>query len=552
MILRTALALLLALPLTAAAAGLVPVDVDASAVDRSMAPRKLALLIGVSAYDDPLFTPLAFARNDARGMAEVLGDGRFGDYDEVHTATTPKQTTARAITAALDALLDSAGPDDTVLVYVSGHGTLDLDWQQQPELFLVATDTERDDLPRTALRLRELQDRIGESAARRRVLIVDACHHGAGKSKVAPETIARLRGIKGPSQPLLRVPESGYEAHLFASTYGLPALEDAALGHGVYTHYLLEALSGQAGRADRDGDGLVSVSEAHDYSRDRTVAHTAAVQVPRAEYRIVGREQIFLSGDQSTRRKAEHALLYSFDDYYMRCAVRVDGEDMGMLPRGIPMSPGEHDIEVTTPGGEVLARRRVRVAAGDVVDVRSLHTAQRPERGRIGAAGGVLGAFGDASRSPYGGALGGITVHGGFSFPTRRPVRAHLRVDGSWHGGRHAVRKGPTLFDASVHALRLQVTPAVHVRAGRFGLIAGPTAGLLVALRFAADGIGPAAPHLVTWEAGLRLEPSVSLTDRLALSLGGAVTLTAADLGDEDPGNVVVYGQLQGGLTWTH
>ena len=544
--------LLALLPVTAGAAGLVPVDVDQSAVDRSMAPRKLALVIGVSAYDDPLFTPLAFARNDARSMADVLSNDGWGDYDDVRTITAAAETTADNITDALDDLLDSAGPKDTVLVYVSGHGTLDLDWQQQPELFLVATDTRKDDLPRTALRLRELQDRIGESAAQRRVLIVDACHHGAGKSKVAPETIARLRGIKGASQPMLRVPESGFEAHLFASTYGLPALEDAALGHGVYTHYLLEAMSTQAGRSDRDGDGLVSVSEAHDYARDRTVAHTAAVQVPRAEYRIVGREQIFLSGDEQQRRQAEQALLYSFDDYYLRCSVTVDGEDRGLLPRGITLSPGEHEVEVQTPGGEVLASRRVRVSAGEVVDVRSLHTAQRPERVRIGGAGGVLSAFGQQDRSPYGGVLGGVAVHGGFSFPGRRPVRAHLRIDGSWHGGRHEVAKGGTRFHASVHALRLQLTPAVHLRTGRFGLIVGPSGGLLVALRFPAAGIGPASPHLVTWEAGLRVEPSVALTDRLALSIGGLVSLTGANLSDEEPGGVVVYGQVQGGLTWTH
>jgi len=544
--------LLALLPVTAGAAGLVPVDVDQASVDRSMAPRKLALVIGVSAYDDPLFTPLAFARNDARSMADVLSNEGWGDYDDVRTITAAAETTADNITDALDDLLDSAGPKDTVLVYVSGHGTLDLDWQQQPELFLVATDTRKDDLPRTALRLRELQDRIGESAAQRRVLIVDACHHGAGKSKVAPETIARLRGIKGTSQPMLRVPESGFEAHLFASTYGLPALEDAALGHGVYTHYLLEAMSTQAARSDRDGDGLVSVSEAHDYARDRTVAHTAAVQVPRAEYRIVGREQIFLSGDEQQRRQAEQALLYSFDDYYLRCSVTVDGEDRGLLPRGITLSPGEHEVEVQTPGGEVLASRRVRVSAGEVVDVRSLHTAQRPERVRIGGAGGVLSAFGQQDRSPYGGVLGGVAVHGGFSFPGRRPVRAHLRIDGSWHGGRHEVAKGGTRFQASVHALRLQLTPAVHLRTGRFGLILGPSGGLLVALRFPAAGIGPASPHLVTWEAGLRVEPSVALTDRLALSIGGLVSLTGANLSDEEPGGVVVYGQVQGGLTWTH
>ncbi|MCO4774006.1 MAG: caspase family protein, partial [Deltaproteobacteria bacterium] len=394
--------LLILLPLLAGA-GLVPVQVDQGAIDGSMAPRKLALIVGVSEYDDSMFTPLGYAKADAEAMRDVLGNEEFGAYDEVRTLVRPSETTSTAITDALERLLATAGPEDTVLVYVSGHGTLDLDWQQQPELFLVGSDTERDDLPRTALRVKEIQDLVGASEARRKVLIIDACHHGAGKSKVAPETIARLRGIKGSGGPVLRDPERGFEAHLFASTFGLPALEDPVLGHGVYTHYLIEAMSEAREEADRDGDNLVSVSEAHDWARDHTISHTAAVQVPRAEYKIVGREQIFLSGDESERVAAQQAMIFTFDDYYLRCSVTVDGEDMGLLPRGIALSPGEHDVQIATPSGELLASRKVRVQAGDVVDVASLHAGVKVERFRLGVGGGVFGAFGDQAGDPLGG-----------------------------------------------------------------------------------------------------------------------------------------------------
>jgi len=547
----TWLALLASLPLLMGA-GLVPVAVDSGAIDEAMEPRKLALVIGVSAYDDALFTPLAYARADAEAMGEVLASPEYGAFDEVRTLVTAPETTSAAITDALEGLMASAGPEDTVLVYVSGHGTLDLDWQQQPDLFLASSDTRRDDLPRTALRVEEIQDLVGTSPARRKVLIIDACHHGAGKSKVAPETIARLRGIKGVGGPILREPERGFEAHLFASTFGLPALEDAGLGHGVYTHYLIEAMSTDRASADRDGDTLVSVSEAHDWARDKTIAHTAAVQVPRAEYHIVGREQIFLSGDEDDRQAAQAAMLFTFDDYYLRCSVEVDGEDMGLLPRGIALEPGEHEVRISTPSGETLADRKVRVQAGDVVDVASLHAGVKVERVRIGGGGGVFGAFGDQAGDPIGGVLGGGGFHIGVSFPRRKPVRGHLRADLSYHGGRHVVSKGGTQFLASIHAIRARGTLGLHIRAGRFGLVVGPTGGIFGALRFPAGGLGPASPHVVTWEVGGLLEPSVAIDERLSLSLGMVLTGTGADLNGVGSPTPVIYGQVQGGLTWTH
>lgn len=543
-------ALLLLLPLLLGA-GLVPVAVDEASIDGSMGARKLALVIGVSEYEDSMFTPLAFAKADAEAMSDVLGNPDFGAFDEVRTLVGSARTTSEGIAGELELLLATAGPEDTVLVYLSGHGTLDLDWQHQPELFLAGSDTRGDDLPSTGLRVRELQDALGTSKARRKVLIIDACHHGAGKSKVAPETIARLRGVKGSSDPVLREPERGFEAHLFASTYGLPALEDAGLGHGVYTHYLLQAMSAERQAADRDGDTLVSVSEAHDWARDRTISHTAAVQVPRAEYRIVGREQIFLSGDESKRKEAQQAMLFTFDDYYLRCSVTVDGEDMGLLPRGIALSPGEHDVEVRTPSGESLASRKVRVQAGDVVDIASLHANVKAERVRIGGGGSIFGALGSPPGDPLGGVLGGVNLFAGVSFPGRKPVRAHARADVSWHGGRHPVSKGGTDFLASVHAVRARATFAVHLRAARFGLIAGPTMGVFSALRFPSGGLGPASPHIVTWEAGALLEPSIAITNALSVSLGVALTATGADLTGIGSPQGVLYGQVQGGLTWT-
>ncbi len=529
--------------------GVVATGLSQAEVEEAYAPRKMALLIGVDGYDDPFFTPLAFAAQDARALARSLRDARLGGFSRADVLDARQETTAERIVSELGDLLDSAEPQDTVLVYISAHGTLELDWQGEPDLFVVASDSRKEDLPGTALRVREIQEALGRSRARRKILILDACHHGAGKSAVPPETMAMLRGLKGAATPVLREPERGYEAHLFASTFGLPALEDPALGHGVYTHYLIEALSHEARQADRDGDGLISVSEAHDFARDSTIAHTDQVQVPRALYHIVGREEIFLSGDESLRQDAEAALLFSYDDFYAECSVDVDGTYRGMLPRGLALEPGPRRVRVTTPGGEVLVDREVRAVAGRVIDVSKLHAENRPSRGRVGVGLGVWGAFAPPPDSPFGGPLFGVAGHLGTSFPGSRPLRAHLRLDLDLAGGRHDVPVADSTFEAHVVALDLSGAFGLHLRVRRFSLVLGPRIGLLTIFRPPRHE-GPAEPHLFTWQAGLLAEPSVAVWRNVQVSLALVLGLTTADLARRGEPAPLLTGRIQGGVTF--
>ncbi len=63
------------------------------------------------------------------------------------------------------------------------------------------------------------------------------------------------------------------------------ALELPALGHGTFTYYLLEGLSG---KADRNGDGIVTVSELYEYVED---------QVDRRARAAGGRQRPMMKGE---------------------------------------------------------------------------------------------------------------------------------------------------------------------------------------------------------------------------------------------------------------
>jgi hypothetical protein len=98
-------------------------------------PRQRALLVGVSGYPKETVGDLQLAgpKNDVALMLDTLGRVGFRSEDvtvladDLAATTAPRPAdgapTRAAILAALDDLARRAGPGDTVLVYLSGHGS---------------------------------------------------------------------------------------------------------------------------------------------------------------------------------------------------------------------------------------------------------------------------------------------------------------------------------------------------------------------------------------------------------------------------------------------
>jgi len=370
------LATLSALP---AHAGKVTVQDDGSA-DQAFQARRVALLIGVDTYADPELEELAFAGKDARDVATALQDPITGDYDEVHVLTGPQATSRDAIVAKLEQITAGLQRDDTFLLYLSGHGTLTLDPIDGTRLWFLPSDASLSNPESRGLEVAWLEQTLTELVPRRRVLIMDTCHNGrADGSRAALNTstqnrLAGLRGDPPAPNPVAEVTES--EARLYAAQYYQPAMEDKSLQNGVYTHYLLRALGSDRGDADLDGNGLVDVTEAHDYAQDRTIRHTGGLQVPRAEYRIVGREAIYLAGDPGQRTRAERALVSGYDGLLASSRLLVDGQARGSLPSVVAIEPGKHRLEIQTSDGRTIYADTVRLEAGEHLQIEDLKSAR--------------------------------------------------------------------------------------------------------------------------------------------------------------------------------
>jgi len=243
---------------------------------------------------------LRFAAADARSLAAALSE-----FDDVRELVRPEETRRAAILEALAELERRIrSPRDTVLIYFSTHGSV----AQRPggdlERELVVGDTRLDLLRETAIPVEELIRRAERLPSRRVAVILATCHAGRGKSRI-PDALAQALAAHKAAVPRL---EDVSEAVVVvsAAAFGEAAREDETLGHDVYTYFLLEAL----GSGDRDGDGAVTISEAHDYARERTWQFTHGQQRPAAESTILGVDPIVLRG---RRQREGLPVIYSYE-----------------------------------------------------------------------------------------------------------------------------------------------------------------------------------------------------------------------------------------------
>lgn len=180
---------------------------------------------------------------------------------------------------------------------------------------------------------------------------------------------------------------------LSASAFEEPAREAEKLEHDVYTYFFLEAFE----RGDRDGNGAVTVSEAHDYARRRTYAYTDGAQRPTAWSSVMGRDPIILSGQPDGTARP---VVYSYRRSSEGLKMSVDGQTKGALPGGVALEPGRHSVELTDDRtGETVWRGTVRLSAGERLEVAELIP---PESDlEIRAAGGALLPLAATTRDRY-------------------------------------------------------------------------------------------------------------------------------------------------------
>ncbi len=331
-------------------------------------PKRIALVIGINKYKDPAWNPLRFAVKDALDVAKTIQEGPETKFDTVLIAISPEETTKKAIIQKLKLLQKlNRDPRDIVFVYISAHGTLARDSSLRLKRFLVTYDTISKRVAQTALPIELLRKIFGQLKSQKKVLILATCHSGAGKSRLTPEVRAELSTLKGSFfvKPIEQTSKATIV--LGACGFGETARESPKLKNDIYTYYFLQAIQK---KYDPNGDGAVSVSEAHDYAKEMTYYHTRGEQRPYAESDILGADPIILAGKKKGPGKP---VLYAYKEKFYGVEVEVDGIPKGSLPRGIAVKPGKRKIRLLSPDKKkVLFEGDVYLKPGERVEIESL------------------------------------------------------------------------------------------------------------------------------------------------------------------------------------
>ncbi len=194
---------------------------------------------------------LNFTGNDAIAFADTI-EKTLGALHEhvvrrvlVNEGRSDGAPTAANIINALG-ILSRAKPNDTVAVFLAGHGMND-----GPNYRFVSTDASLSDgmiLPASMVPWYAIEEAI-DSAKGRRLLFIDTCHAAGAYNE--------------------RLGNTSYHANILAyssARWDQVAWESPKLGHGFFTEAIVEGLTG---KADASGSGRVDTAQLNAYLQAR-------------------------------------------------------------------------------------------------------------------------------------------------------------------------------------------------------------------------------------------------------------------------------------------
>lgn len=174
-----------------------------------------------------------------------------------------EDATRNNILRAMKQVYYQADANDVILFYFSGHG---FDGSFIPSDY---------DGYNNLLYHTDVKEILEKSAARHKICFADACHSGsAGSTALA---------ARAPYENHLDRYYKAFEksrggiALLLSSKGEEFSLEDEGLRQGVFSHYLMRGLKGEA---DSNKDKIVSIQEIYQFVYTKVKSYTASAQTP--------------------------------------------------------------------------------------------------------------------------------------------------------------------------------------------------------------------------------------------------------------------------------
>lgn len=244
---------------------------SAASASAMSAGKTYALLIGISKFKNPELS-LQFADADAADFSKLMLSPRGGGLapENVMLLTDEKATLAAVRLGFQDFLKRRAGKNDTVIILIASHGTVELPGSKGA--FILTYDSDPQDLKSTSLPMAELKGLFEEQLSKvgRVAIFSDVCKastigsiHGTGVNS----DVQHLQDAEGQLLGLMasRAREVSFEGPQFGK------------GHGAFSYFVLKGIDGDA---DENKDGVVDGNELIRYVTNQVPKATGDKQHP--------------------------------------------------------------------------------------------------------------------------------------------------------------------------------------------------------------------------------------------------------------------------------
>jgi WD40 repeat protein len=251
--------------------------------------------IGVSEYASSEMN-LNYAAKDAQDIGRLFS-GQPGTFNQVFRTELLNQEVTRSGIQSIKQTLQKTKPNDAVVLYLSGHGLID----EELDYYLATYDVDFSSPRKNGIPYEELENLLDEIPARKKLILMDACHSGEiDKSSVEliktrqttdgevqfrsyNQTLANKQlGIANSFEMMKELfvdLRRSTGASVISSASGVEfALEGEKWKNGVFTYAMLKGL--QEKQADANGDGRVMVSELQRYLAREVPRMTDGQQQP--------------------------------------------------------------------------------------------------------------------------------------------------------------------------------------------------------------------------------------------------------------------------------
>ncbi len=217
-----------------------------------------AVVIGAARYN--YMPTLRYTDDDAYQIYAFLKSPEGGALPDNQVRLLVDEDATRSnILYAMRSVFTRADENDVILFYFSGHGI-------EGAFLPIDYDGNKNFLYHT-----EIRDLLMASRAKHKIVLADACHSGG------------LLALKTPSQLEIQKLYKAFEDSkggmaLFMSSKGEEySLEDGGLRSGVFSHFVIRGLKGEA---DQNGNDIVGIQELFNFVYRQVRKYTANVQTP--------------------------------------------------------------------------------------------------------------------------------------------------------------------------------------------------------------------------------------------------------------------------------